>query len=230
MGTHKENVDAASSPTVGWVLFGKLTSRSTTADSAVDAAGDSGAGLGVCDGVSVAGGAVGVGLGSAFEGDGSAFEGDGSGVVSELGVTEGVGGTVGLGAYGGEAMVGVHFTRVGFSVALPLGVAGARLSDGEWVGDGDSEGEGVAVGVAVSVAVAVGVATATMAVALGLLVGLGASVSTMPAVVPANAMIVSPTRTAVSTIERWVVRSSSNAVQADVSLVLMTAPPGYGLG
>jgi hypothetical protein len=223
MGTHKENVDAASSPTVGWVLFGKLTSRSTTADSAVDAAGDSGAGLGVCDGVSVAGGAVGVGLGSAFEGDGS-------GVVSELGVTEGVGGTVGLGAYGGEAMVGVHFTRVGFSVALPLGVAGARLSDGEWVGDGDSQGEGVAVGVAVSVAVGDGVATATMAVALGLLVGLGASVSTMPAVVPANAMIVSPTRTAVSTIERWVVRSSSNAVQADVSLVLMTAPPGYGLG
>jgi hypothetical protein len=227
MGTHKENVDAASSPTVGWVLFGKLTSRSTTADSAAEAAeaaeaaGDSGAGLGACDGAAVAGGAVGVGLGSAFEGDGS-------GVVAGLGVTEGVGGTVGLGAYGGEAMVGVHFTRVGLGVGLPLGVAGARLSDGEPVGDGDGDGEGESL--ALDVAVGAGVAAATMAVALGLLVGLGASVSTRPAVVPANAMIASPTRAAVSTIERWVVRSSSNAVQADASLVLMTALPGYGCG
>jgi hypothetical protein len=80
------------------------------------------------------------------------------------------------------------------------------------------------------VAVGAGVAAATMAVALGVLVGLGASVSARPTVVPANAMIDNPTRTAVSAIERWVVRSSSNAVQADVSLVLMTALPGYGLG
>jgi hypothetical protein len=83
---------------------------------------------------------------------------------------------------------------------------------------------------ALDVAVGAGVAAATMAVALGLLVGLGASVSTRPAVVPANAMIASPTRAAVSTIERWVVLSSSNAVQADASLVLMTALPGYGCG
>jgi hypothetical protein len=171
-GTHKANVFATWSLTVGSALVVMLTSCSTTAGSAVEAAGVAGSGLGVRSGVGVSGTGVGVAgsgvgseLGATFVGDGS---GDGSGDVEGSGdPAEGDGEIDGLGESGGDAIVGVHFTRVGFGVGMPLGGTDTRLGDGEAVGDGD--GEAVAVGVAVGV----GVAAATTAV--GILVGLGAA-------------------------------------------------------
>jgi hypothetical protein len=181
-GTHKANVFATWSLTVGSALVVRLTSCSTTAGSAVEAAGVAGSGLGVRSGVGVAGTGVGVagtgvgvagtGVGVAGTGVGSelgaTFVGDGSGDVEGPGdPAEGDSEIDGLAESGGDAIVGVHFTRVGFGVGMPLGGTDTRLGDGEAVGD--AEGEAVAVGVAVGV----GVAAATTAV--GVLVGLGAA-------------------------------------------------------
>src|ERR1035437_220967 len=173
-GTHKANVFATWSLTVGSALVVRLTSCSTTAGSAVVGAGVAGSGLGVRSGVGVAGTGVGVagtGVGVAGTGVGVAgtgVGGDGSGDVEGPGdPAEGDGEIDGLAESGGDAIVGVHFTRVGFGVGMPLGGTDTRLGDGEAVGD--AEGEAVAVGVAVGV----GVAAATTAV--GVLVGLGAA-------------------------------------------------------
>jgi hypothetical protein len=152
-GTHKANVFATWSLTVGSALVVRLTSCSTTTGRAVEAEGAAESGLGV------AGSGVGSELGATSVGDGSGdVEGSGD-------PAEGDGEIDGLGESGGDAIVGVHFTRVGFAVGMPLGGTDTRLGDGEVVGD--AEGEAVAVGVAVGV----GVAAATTAV--GILVGLG---------------------------------------------------------
>jgi hypothetical protein len=165
-GTHKANVFATWSLTVGSALVVRRTSCPTTTGSAVEAAGAAGTGVGVAgSGVGVAGSGVGSGVGSEL---GATSVGDGSGDVEGPGdPAEGDGEIDGLGESGGDAIVGVHFTRVGFGVGMPLGGTDTRLGDGEAVGD--AEGEAVAVGVAVGV----GVAAATTAV--GVLVGLGAA-------------------------------------------------------
>jgi hypothetical protein len=62
---------------------------------------------------------AGTGVGSEL---GATFVGDGRGGVEGPGdLAEGDGEMDGLGEYGGDAIVGVHFTRVGFGVGVPLG-------------------------------------------------------------------------------------------------------------
>jgi len=163
-----------------------------------------GAGVGVAD---IADGSE---LGATFVGEAPGdVDGPGDPAVGE-------GEMDGLGESGGDAIVGVHFTRVGLGVGLLLGGAAVSSGDGESVGDGDGD--------AVAEGDAAGVRVAAATKADGVLVGPGPALSSRAAAVPAKARITRAPKATASLLERRVVRSRRRAVQAEASVVLMTAP------
>ena len=169
---------------------------------------------GAAVGVSAVGAAVDSAVGARI--GGGVVEGPAVGAAAD-------GATDGVGESGGDATVGVHLTRVGFGAAVPAGGAVLALEEGEWVGVGTAEGValGVAVGVAdgASVDVALGVAAMTV----GAFVGFVTAPSPRATVVPARARISKPTQASARSLERGALCGRGTAIQAEASLLLMTA-------
>lgn len=177
---------------------------------------------GAAVGVSAVGAAVDSAVGARI--GGGVVEGPAVGAAAD-------GATDGVGESGGDATVGVHLTRVGFGAAVPAGGAVLALEEGEWVGVGTAEGValGVAVGVAdgasvdVALGVAAGVGLAAAAMTVGAFVGFVTAPSPRATVVPARARISKPTQASARSLERGALCGRGTAIQAEASLLLMTA-------